>query len=123
MKFEFSVDRGGTFTDIFCVMADETGKAVGVDRIKLLSEDYHYDDPISEGIRRLIEKNLQHKIEDQIPAKYISAVRIGTTIGTNALLERKGAKTALAMTAGFGDLLSIGNQSRPKIFELNIHKH
>ena len=64
MKFEFSVDRGGTFTDIFCVMADESGKAVGVDRIKLLSEDYHYDDPISEGIRRLIEKNLQHKIED-----------------------------------------------------------
>ena len=70
----------------------------------------------------MLEKNLDIQIKEKIPSKYISSVRIGTTIGTNALLERKGVKTALVMTKGFKDLLNIGNQSRPKIFELNIKK-
>ena len=120
MKFEFSVDRGGTFTDIFCILYDDQGQMIGVDRTKLLSEDSHYEDSISEGIRRLISKNIGSPIEGPIPSKLLVSVRIGTTIGTNALLERKGARTALLMTKGFKDLLKIGNQSRPKIFELNI---
>lgn len=122
MKFEFSVDRGGTFTDIFCILYDDQGQMIGVDRTKLLSEDSHYEDSISEGIRRLISKNIGSPIEGPIPSKLLVSVRIGTTIGTNALLERKGARTALLMTKGFKDLLKIGNQSRPKIFELNIKK-
>lgn len=122
MKFEFSVDRGGTFTDIFCVIYDEQGKMTGVDRSKLLSEDSHYEDAISEGIRRVISRNIGEEIKGQIPSKYLVSVRIGTTIGTNALLEKKGARTAVLMTRGFRDLLKIGNQTRPKIFELNISK-
>lgn len=122
MKFEFSVDRGGTFTDIFCVLYSDDGTMTGVDRTKLLSEDPHYDDSVSEGIRRIISKHLNRPIEGPIPASLLVSIRIGTTIGTNALLERKGAATGLLMTKGFKDLLKIGNQSRPKIFELNIHK-
>ena len=122
MKFEFSVDRGGTFTDIFCVIYDDHGKMTGVDRTKLLSEDSHYEDSISEGIRRVISRNVGEEVKGEIASKYLVSVRIGTTIGTNALLEKKGARTAVLMTKGFKDLLKIGNQTRPKIFELNISK-
>lgn len=121
-RYEFSVDRGGTFTDIFCAVYDLDGTLVRVDRSKLLSEDSHYDDPISEGIRRLLSKNTGKEVSFPLPVSDIAAVRIGTTIGTNALLERKGARTALLMTKGFKDLLLIGNQSRPKIFDLDIKK-
>lgn len=127
MKFEFCIDRGGTFTDIFCCIYSDSNKdskreLIKVDRYKLLSEDSSYKDSISEGIKRMLEKHLSIEIKDKIPSKYIFSVRIGTTIGTNALLERKGAKAALIMTKGFKDLVKIGNQSRPKIFELNIKK-
>ena len=108
MEFEFAVDRGGTFTDVFCAIFHPDG-SMKLDTMKLLSEDSSYEDSISEGIRRLMEKHLGFRMPDKIDSKYIRDLRIGTTVGTNALLERKGAKTALFVTKGFKDLLKIGN--------------
>lgn len=125
MSLEFSVDRGGTFTDVVCGVYDSEHRLLTVDQLKLLSEDYHYEDSITEGIRIMLNRQLNLKLNqnDKLPAQQIRSVRIGTTIGTNALLERKGARTGLVMTKGFKDLLIIGNQSRPKIFELNIKRN
>lgn len=139
MKFEFSVDRGGTFTDVFCCIYNNNNdsnlnnantdnndlKINGIDRLKVLSEDNAYDDSISEGIRIMLNKHvpkLNILRNELIPSEYIKSVRIGTTLGTNALLERKGKNSAIIMTKGFKDLLKIGNQSRPNIFDLNIIK-
>jgi len=102
--WRFSIDRGGTFTDIVAVTPDG-------DRLtaKLLSEDpEHYDDAAVAGIRMLTG------IADG-PLPPLD-VRIGTTIATNALLERKGERTLLLITKGFGDALRIGYQERPDIF-------
>lgn len=61
-------------------------------------------------------------LHSKIPAKFIRSLRMGTTVATNALLERKGAKTALIVTKGFKDLLHIGNQTRPFIFDLTMNR-
>lgn len=122
MKLEFAVDRGGTFTDVFCLITHQDGSK-SIKTMKLLSEDPHYDDAISEGVRRLLSEATGTKIEGLIPTSQIKALRVGTTLGTNALLERKGAKTALFVTEGFENILEIGNQARPKIFDLNIKKN
>ena len=110
-KFRFSIDRGGTFTDIFA----ETPKGPRV--LKLLSENPdHYSDAPFEGIQRIIQDvtgGNTHSIE---------WIRMGTTVATNALIERKGARCALIITKGFGDLLQIGKQNRPHIFDLKIVK-
>jgi 5-oxoprolinase (ATP-hydrolysing) len=93
--------------------------------MKLLSVDpQNYDDAPREGIRRIIEHVLGVKIHSakDINTKVIEWIRMGTTVATNALLERKGEKCALITTNGFKDLLKIGNQSRPKIFDLVINK-
>ncbi|EAR87851.1 hydantoinase/oxoprolinase (macronuclear) [Tetrahymena thermophila SB210] len=123
VKLEFSIDRGGTFTDIYCnVLQNDTYKESIV--YKLLSEDPIYGDGPREGIRRLIENilNVQVPVNTPIPSKHIKSLRMGTTVATNALLERKGVKTALIVTKGFKDLLKIGNQSRPNIFDLTNSK-
>jgi 5-oxoprolinase (ATP-hydrolysing) len=93
--------------------------------IKLLSEDpSNYDDAPLEGIRRL----LSHFTGADLPrgqaldTSKIESIRMGTTVATNALLERKGEKIAMVVTRGFKDCLEIGNQSRPKIFDLAIRK-
>jgi 5-oxoprolinase (ATP-hydrolysing) len=113
-KFRFSIDRGGTFTDIYA----ETPKGPRV--LKLLSENPdHYPDAPFEGIRRIIQDVTDQKSED---AGCIEWIRMGTTVATNALLERKGARSALIITKGFGDLLQIGKQNRPHIFDLKIEK-
>ena len=99
-KFRFSIDRGGTFTDIYA----ETPKGPRV--LKLLSENPdHYPDAPLEGIRRIIREVTHHESKDTPSIEWI---RMGTTVATNALLERKGARTALIITKGFGDLLRIG---------------
>ncbi|MCC6142661.1 MAG: hydantoinase B/oxoprolinase family protein [Candidatus Hydrogenedentes bacterium] len=106
--WHFWIDRGGTFTDV--VALDPAGRL----RVhKLLSEcpDQYADAP-SEAIRRL-------RAEHAAP---ITAVRMGTTLATNALLERKGARTALLITQGFADLLEIGYQNRPDLFAIRIEK-
>ena len=112
-KWFFAIDRGGTFTDVIGI--DPSNK---LHKLKLLSESLLYEDSVIEGIRRLLRLNSNQKI----PLNQIDRIRIGTTIATNALLERKGAKTALLITKGFRDLLEIGNQSRPRLFDLSIKK-
>ena len=119
-SFKFSVDRGGTFTDVYAEVPGEQGFRV----VKLLSEDpQNYPDAPREGIRRILESVTGDSFpKDCIPADKIDWIRMGTTVATNALLERKGAETVLVTTKGFRDLLQIGNQSRPKIFDLQIKK-
>ena len=89
---------------------------------KLLSHDpANYSDAPSEGIRRVLERITKSTIPaDSIPTNLIGWVRMGTTVATNALLERKGTNCALVITIGFGDLLHIGYQNRPDLFALNI---
>ena len=110
--WQFWIDRGGTFTDIVAKKPD--GKII-ID--KLLSENSDaYKDAAVEGIKRILEL----KKDDKIPTDIISSVKMGTTVATNALLERKGDRTLLLITKGFGDLLRIGYQNRPLLFDLNI---
>lgn len=114
-----AIDRGGTFTD--CV-----GTLNGEDIvIKLLSEDpANYEDAPLEGIRRIMSHFTKRDIPrgEPLDTSQIDSIRMGTTVATNALLERKGEKIAMVVTKGFRDCLAIGNQSRPKIFDLAIKK-
>ncbi|KAL8999801.1 MAG: hypothetical protein Q9169_001474 [Polycauliona sp. 2 TL-2023] len=118
-----AVDRGGTFTD--CVGNRGTGTMQDDVVIKLLSEDpSNYDDAPLEGIRRLLSKFTDRDIPrgEALNTSKIESIRMGTTVATNALLERKGERIAMVVTKGFRDCLEIGNQSRPKIFDLAINK-
>jgi len=110
--WHFWIDRGGTFTDI--VARDPDGR---LHTRKLLSENAgRYRDAAIAGIRELLGLT-----EDAaIPADAIASVKMGTTVATNALLERKGARTLLLINRGFKDLLRIGNQARPRLFDLDI---
>ncbi|XP_011879574.1 PREDICTED: 5-oxoprolinase [Vollenhovia emeryi] len=115
-KFQFSIDRGGTFTDVY---ARCPGGKIRV--MKLLSVDpSNYNDAPTEGIRRILTEETGIKMDSVIDTSNIDWIRMGTTVATNALLERKGAKMALLINEGFMDLLYIGNQSRPNIFDLEI---
>jgi len=106
-KWQFWIDRGGTFTDIVALRPDG-----GLETAKLLSENpEQYADAAAEGIRRFVSGSDR-----------IEAVKMGTTVATNALLERAGTPTVLVVTAGFRDALAIGYQNRPDIFALNIVK-
>jgi 5-oxoprolinase (ATP-hydrolysing) len=92
---------------------------------KLLSVNpTQYDDAPTEGIRVILERVTGVAIPRgaPIPCERIESIRMGTTVATNALLERKGVKTMLVTTAGFRDILAIGNQARPAIFDLHIRK-
>ncbi|KAI9167617.1 HyuA, N-methylhydantoinase A/acetone carboxylase, beta subunit [Paramyrothecium foliicola] len=114
-----AIDRGGTFTD--CV-GEYNGEEI---IIKLLSEDpANYADAPIEAIRRVMSHFLGKDIPRGQPldTARIDSIRMGTTVATNALLERKGEKIALVVTKGFKDCLVIGNQTRPKIFDLAIKK-
>ena len=91
--------------------------------LKLLSEDpSNYKDAPREGIRRILEQltEEEHPRDKPVATRNIASIRMGTTVATNALLERKGERCALVTTKGFRDLLHIGNQSRPYIFDLEI---
>ena len=113
-SWEFWIDRGGTFTDVIGRRPD--GKLV---THKLLSENPEaYADAAVAGIRHL----LGLAPDEPVPAARIGAVKMGTTIATNALLERKGERTLLLITKGFGDALRIGYQARPNIFAKHIVK-
>ncbi|RWS24841.1 5-oxoprolinase-like protein [Leptotrombidium deliense] len=115
-RVSFSVDRGGTFTDVFAVSSNGNYHI-----LKLLSEDKdNYEDSTVEGIRRILAKETQLSMSGKINSSYIASIRMGTTVATNALLERKGEPFALLVTHGFKDILYIGNQSRPNIFDLTI---
>jgi len=112
-KWRFAIDRGGTFTDI--VALDPEGN---FHTLKLLSRSPSYRDASIEGIRRMLDL----RVHDPLPEDKIAGIRFGTTLATNALLERKGGKVALLTTKGFADLLDIGYQNRPHIFKLCIKK-
>ena len=110
--WEFWIDRGGTFTDIVARRPDGTTVTK-----KLLSENpQHYPDAAIEGIRQLLDV----ADGDDLSTSDIDAIRMGTTVATNALLERQGARTALVTTTGFADALRIGYQARPDLFALDI---
>jgi 5-oxoprolinase (ATP-hydrolysing) len=111
MAWEFWVDRGGTFTDI--VAQDPSG---ALHSHKLLSENpEQYKDAAVAGIRHILA-------DTDLEAADIAAVKMGTTVATNALLERKGARVLLMITEGFGDLLEIGYQTRPDLFAMQISR-
>ncbi|MGI9394039.1 MAG: hydantoinase/oxoprolinase family protein, partial [Boseongicola sp.] len=106
-SWQFWIDRGGTFTDIVALRPDGQ-----IETAKLLSEnDGQYADAAAEGIRRFLAGDAD-----------IEAVKMGTTVATNALLERRGTPTVLVVTEGFADALEIGYQNRPDIFALHIVK-
>lgn len=110
--WQFWVDRGGTFTDI--VAKSPSGD---LKTHKLLSENPEvYKDAAVHGIRELLDL----KPDAPVPSGLIEAVKMGTTVATNALLERKGERTVLFITKGMKDLLRIGYQNRPKLFDLDI---
>ncbi len=111
-QWQFWIDRGGTFTDIVAKHPD--GRLL---THKLLSDNpERYDDAAVQGIRNVLEL----PSAAPIPAGRIDHVKMGTTVATNALLERKGDRTLLVTTRGFGDALRIGYQSRPDLFALRI---
>ena len=111
-KWQFWVDRGGTFTDVVARRPD--GALL---THKLLSENpEHYRDAAVQGIRELMGV----APSAAIPGAEIEVVKMGTTVATNALLERKGDRTLLVITEGFHDALRIAYQARPRLFDLNI---
>ncbi|MFF9572850.1 hydantoinase B/oxoprolinase family protein [Streptomyces sp. NPDC014685] len=111
-RWEFWVDRGGTFTDV--VGRDPDGRLV---TRKLLSHDPgRYRDAGVAGIRALLGLGPG----EPVPADLVDTVRIGTTVATNALLERRGEPTVLLITRGFRDALRIAYQNRPKLFDRRI---
>ncbi|GLU31255.1 hydantoinase B/oxoprolinase family protein [Trinickia caryophylli] len=111
-RWQFWIDRGGTFTDIVARRPDGT-----LVTHKVLSENpERYRDSAVQGIREL----LGVAPGAPVPADLIECVRMGTTVATNALLERKGARTVLAITKGFADALRIAYQNRPKLFSRHI---
>ncbi|HRQ66547.1 MAG TPA: hydantoinase/oxoprolinase family protein, partial [Xanthomonadaceae bacterium] len=110
--WDFWIDRGGTFTDIVAHATDGSLRT-----LKLLSENpQHYPDAALAGIREV----LGVAPDAPIPTERVRSVRMGTTVATNALLERKGEPTLLVTTRGFADVLRIGYQTRPKLFVLDI---
>jgi len=113
-SWDFWIDRGGTFTDVIARRPDGTLVAH-----KLLSDNPEaYGDAAVQGIRNLIGIDSR----EPIPPGMIGSVKMGTTVATNALLERKGERTLLLITKGFRDALRIGYQARPKIFARHIVK-
>ncbi|KAG0152176.1 hypothetical protein CROQUDRAFT_650251 [Cronartium quercuum f. sp. fusiforme G11] len=125
-SIQISIDRGGTFTDVHVSWPSHRRSSGPRQQwaIKLLSVDSAYEDAPREGIRRALEHVLQCSIprSEKLRTDKIGYIRLSTTVATNALLERKGADHALLITKGFKDILAIGNQSRPRIFDLAIRK-
>jgi len=111
-RWQFWIDRGGTFTDIVARRPDGA-----IATHKLLSDNpRQYRDAAVQGIRELLGLDAAATI----PADRIDSVKMGTTVATNALLERKGERTVLCISDGFGDALRIGYQARPRLFDLRI---
>ncbi|MGA0607581.1 hydantoinase B/oxoprolinase family protein [Phenylobacterium sp. VNQ135] len=113
MRFSFWIDRGGTFTDV--IGRAEDGSETS---LKLLSSSPAYPDAAVEAMRRILGVGPGAPF----PAERVEAIKMGTTVATNALLERRGAKTLLVITRGFADALAIGDQARPDLFALVVRK-
>ncbi|KAJ3316021.1 hypothetical protein HDV04_000230 [Boothiomyces sp. JEL0838] len=130
-KIRVCVDRGGTFTDCIAFVPNhiypkgspKPQEPFRTIVVKLLSVDpNNYQDAPREGIRRILEiaTGVKHPRDKPVDTSNLELIRMGTTVATNALLERKGEPTALLITKGFGDILKIGNQARPNLFDLSI---
>lgn len=120
-----SIDRGGTFTDIYAEIEHDNPSKSTYHVLKLLSKDpANYRDAPTEGIRRILSLATSTNHDPSLPldTSHIQSIRMGTTIATNALLERAGEPCALVTTTGFADILAIGNQSRPRLFDLSVRK-
>ena len=105
--WQFWIDRGGTFTDVVAKRPDGT-----LATHKLLSENPgRYSDAAMAGIREILGISANEPLPESV-----AAIKMGTTVATNALLERKGERTLLVTTRGFKDALRIAYQNRPKIF-------
>ncbi|HEX3407638.1 MAG TPA: hydantoinase B/oxoprolinase family protein [Caulobacteraceae bacterium] len=107
------MDRGGTFTDVIGRAPDGSERSA-----KLLSVSPAYADAAVAGMRRMLGAGNGAPF----PAERVASIKLGTTVATNALLERKGARTLLVTTRGFADALLIGDQARPSLFALDIIK-
>jgi 5-oxoprolinase (ATP-hydrolysing) len=112
-RFSFWIDRGGTFTDVIGRRHDGLETS-----LKLLSASPAYTDSAVEGMRRILGAGPG----EPFPAARVEAIKMGTTVATNALLERAGARTLLVVTEGFADALVIGDQARPELFALTIRR-
>jgi len=111
-RWQFWIDRGGTFTDIVARRPDGT-----LTTHKLLSENpEQYPDAAVAGIRHL----LGLKAGEPVTPEHVDCVKMGTTVATNALLERKGERTLLVTTRGFRDALRIAYQNRPRLFDRHV---
>ncbi|KAJ6174187.1 hypothetical protein N7485_006999 [Penicillium canescens] len=122
-SIKIAIDRGGTFTDCLGIVDGRDEEIV----VKLLSQDpANYADAPIEGIRRILEQatgKVFPRDQKLTTADFSNvSIRMGTTVATNALLERKGMRHALLITKGFKDALQIGTQARPKLFALNIQR-
>ena len=112
MKWQFWIDRGGTFTDIVALGPDRR-----IRTCKMLSDNpAQYPDAAVAGIRRILGVSAH----DSVPVERIACVKMGTTVATNALLERKGEPTVFLTTRGFRDALRIAYQNRPRLFDRHI---
>ena len=110
--WQFWIDRGGTFTDVVARRPDGS-----ITTLKLLSENpRQYSDAAVAGIRTVLSLDT----DDPLPPRLMDSVKMGTTVATNALLERQGEPTLLVVTRGFADALRIGYQARPELFALDI---
>jgi 5-oxoprolinase (ATP-hydrolysing) len=111
-RWEFWIDRGGTFTDVVGRAPDDS-----IHTLKLLSENPgQYEDAAVAGVRTLLKLGPT----DPISPQWVAGIKMGTTVATNALLERKGERTLLVVTRGFRDALRIATQARPRLFDLHI---
>jgi 5-oxoprolinase (ATP-hydrolysing) len=111
-RWEFWIDRGGTFTDVVGHAPDGS-----IHTLKLLSENpAQYEDAAVAGVRTLLKIGAT----DPISPQSVAGIKMGTTVATNALLERKGERTVLVVTRGFRDALRIATQARPRLFDLHI---
>jgi 5-oxoprolinase (ATP-hydrolysing) len=120
LRWQFWIDRGGTFTDIVGRKPNPDGTFSLVTR-KLLSENpEQYKDAAVAGIRALLEQHTGLTKGAAITSDLVECVKMGTTVATNALLERKGEPMALIITRGYKDALRIAYQNRPRIFERHI---
>jgi 5-oxoprolinase (ATP-hydrolysing) len=111
--WSFWIDRGGTFTDVIARCDDGE-----VRTLKRLSSSPAYADAAVAAMREV----LKTPEPEAFPADRVRVIRMGTTVATNALLERRGARTVLVTTRGFADVLRLGDQSRPELFALNIER-
>jgi 5-oxoprolinase (ATP-hydrolysing) len=115
-----AIDRGGTFTDCLGIVPGKPDILVKL----LFNDPTNYTDAPTEGIRRILELATGTSIPrgQKIDTSNIESIKMGTTVATNALLERTSTKCALVVTKGFKDLLRTGDQTRPRLFDLNIRR-